>query len=116
MHKDDINTVDWSKVNPNLIATGSNDNKVCVIDIRKLSNENLDIQSLTPAEKSHLNPIVKTFEGHTEPILSVRFCPFDARFLLSSAESVKIWDLQAANAEEQLFFDHIGHINKITDV
>ena len=44
MHKDDINTVDWSKVNTNLIATGSNDNKVCVIDIRKLSSDsNLDI-------------------------------------------------------------------------
>ena len=58
-----------------------------------------------------------TFEGHTEPILSVRFCPFDARYLLSSAESVKIWDMMAApGSDEQLFFDHIGHINKITDV
>ena len=38
VHSDDINTVDWSKINPNLVATGSNDNKVCVIDIRKLSS------------------------------------------------------------------------------
>ena len=38
VHKDDINTIDWSTLNPNLIATGSNDLKVCVIDIRKLSN------------------------------------------------------------------------------
>ena len=44
---------------------------------------------------------MKTFEGHTEPILSVRFCPFDEKFLLSSAESVKIWDLYAVNEEEQ---------------
>ena len=120
MHRDDINTVDWCKSNPNLIATGSNDNKVCVIDIRKLSNDNMDLKggftATTPQEERQRSPIVKIFEGHTEPILSVRFCPFDERFLLSSAESVKIWDLQAVNEEEQLFFDHIGHINKITDV
>ena len=115
MHKDDINTVDWSKVNTNLIATGSNDNKVCVIDIRKLSNDSLDISSLSAADFGR-SPIVKTFIGHTEPILSVRFCPFNERFLLSSAESVKIWDLEAEDPEEKLFFDHIGHINKITDV
>lgn len=114
MHNDDINTVDWSKTNTNLIATGSNDNKVCVIDIRKLSSNNLDISTLSPTDAA--NPIVKTFKGHTEPILSVRFCPFDPRFLLSSAESIKIWDLEAEDPEEQLFFDHIGHINKITDV
>jgi WD40 repeat protein len=94
MHKDDINTVDWSKVNTNLIATGSNDKKVCVIDIRKLSNDSLDISSLSAADFGR-SPIVKTFEGHTEHVLSVRFCPFNARFLLSSAESVKIWDLEA---------------------
>lgn len=92
VHKDDINTVDWSKVNTNYVATGSNDNKVCVIDIRKLSCNSLDIQSLGPQDQ-HRSPVVKVFEGHTEPILSVRFCPFNERFLLSSAESIKIWDL-----------------------
>jgi len=45
--------------------------------------------------------VVRTLEGHTEPILSVRFCPFDARFMLSSAESVKIWDLDAAQGSEE---------------
>ena len=94
MHKDDINTVDWSKVNTNLVATGSNDNRVQVLDVRKLSDSNLDLNSLASSDQSR-NPIVNTFQGHTEPILSVRFCPFDSRFLLSSAESVKIWDLQA---------------------
>ena len=38
VHRDDINTVAWSTLNPNLIATGSNDTKVCVIDVRKFSN------------------------------------------------------------------------------
>ena len=47
VHSHDINTVDWSRVNPNLICTGSNDNKVCVVDIRKLSSASLDIAALT---------------------------------------------------------------------
>ena len=98
-----------------MVSTGSNDNKVQVLDVRKLSDSSLDLSSLSLTDQGR-NPIVKTFYGHTEPILSVRFCPFDSRFLLSSAESVKIWDLQATDPEEQLFFDHIGHINKITDV
>ena len=61
-------------------------------------------------------PVVKVFQGHTEPITGLQFCPFDQRYLISSAESVKIWDLEEPNKEDQLFFDHIGHINKITDV
>jgi len=93
VHMDDINTVDWSRINLNLIATGSNNKKVCVIDIRKLSTHSLDVASLTLPEQNSLSPVINTFEGHTEPILSVRFCPFDGRFLLSSAESVKIWDM-----------------------
>ena len=39
VHNDDINTVDWSKINTNLIATGSNDKKVALIDIRKLDSD-----------------------------------------------------------------------------
>ena len=57
VHKDDINTIDWSILNPNLIATGSNDLKVCVIDIRKLSSSagSMDLKS------SDTTPVVKTF-------------------------------------------------------
>ena len=112
VHKDDINTVDWSTLNPNLIATGSNDLKVCVIDIRKFSNSagSMDLKS------TEASPVVKTFQGHTEPITGLQFCPFDPRYLISSAESVKVWDLEEPNPEEALFFDHIGHINSIKDV
>ena len=46
VHKDDINVVAWSKINPHLIATGSNDTKVCVIDTRKLSS-NLKADGVT---------------------------------------------------------------------
>lgn len=64
VHKDDINTVDWSSLNPNLIATGSNDLKVCVIDIRKFSNStgSMDMKS------TDASPVVRVFQGHTEPI------------------------------------------------
>lgn len=37
VHNDDINTVAWSGLNEHLLATGSNDKKVCLLDIRKLS-------------------------------------------------------------------------------
>lgn len=36
---EDINTVDWSALNDNLIATGSNDKLVKVIDIRNLGGD-----------------------------------------------------------------------------
>ena len=38
IHSDDINCVAWSTLNPFLIATGSNDMKVCITDIRKISS------------------------------------------------------------------------------
>jgi WD40 repeat protein len=38
-HTDDINTVDWCKLDTNYVATGSNDQRVCIIDIRRLSSD-----------------------------------------------------------------------------
>jgi len=35
VHSSDINTVDWSALDNNLIATGSNDTLVKVIDVRQ---------------------------------------------------------------------------------
>lgn len=107
MHHDDINAVDWSEKNPNLVVTGSNDNRVCLLDIRKLS----DSSSASGGQSA----VINVFKGHTEPIQSVQFSPFSSRFLASSAESLKIWDLQATSTDDQLYFDHIGHINKITN-
>ena len=34
VHTDDINTVDWCKVDSNYVATGSNDKTVSIIDVR----------------------------------------------------------------------------------
>ncbi len=42
VHFDDINTVDWSKTDPNYIATGSNDMKVSLLDVRKLTNQDVN--------------------------------------------------------------------------
>ena len=35
VHKSDINTIDWCSKNDNLIATGSNDTLVKILDVRK---------------------------------------------------------------------------------
>tara|TARA_B110000285_G_scaffold76389_1_gene87960 strand:- start:604 stop:846 length:243 start_codon:yes stop_codon:yes gene_type:complete len=34
VHKSDINTVDWNTLNPNLLATGSEDTLVKILDVR----------------------------------------------------------------------------------
>ena len=39
IHLEDINTVDWSALNDNLIATGSNDKLVKVMDLRNLGGD-----------------------------------------------------------------------------
>ena len=39
VHFDDINTVDWCKQDMNYIATGSNDLKTSIIDVRRLTTE-----------------------------------------------------------------------------
>jgi WD40 repeat protein len=55
-HFDDINTVDWCRLDQNYIATGSNDQKVSVLDIRKLSSEANSRSAL--ADKNQLCPAV----------------------------------------------------------
>ena len=39
MHSSDINTVDWCPLNENLIATGSNDTLVKIVDLRNLNKD-----------------------------------------------------------------------------
>ena len=54
VHKSDINTVDWSPLNVNLIATGSEDTLVKVLDVRRANG--ID------------NPIVKTLHKHSSKV------------------------------------------------
>jgi len=80
VHKSDINTVDWSPLNNNLIATGSEDKLVKIIDTRKVNGKE--------------NPIVKTLHKHQSKVQGVKFCPFDSRYLASSGDSLIFWDIK----------------------
>jgi WD40 repeat protein len=80
VHKSDINTVDWNPLNDNLIATGSEDTLVKLIDIRRVNGKD--------------NPIVKTLHKHSSKVQGVKFCPFNSRFLASSGDSLIFWDIK----------------------
>ncbi len=80
--------MDWCRLDSNYVATGSNDKRVCVIDIRKLSSDaeqSLDINDFKAA--------VNYLEGHSSSINVVRFSPFSKNHLASSSDSLIIWDL-----------------------
>lgn len=65
LHASDINAVDWSKMNSNLIATGSNDTLVKIIDSRKAYQE---------SSKSVIKILVK----HKAKVQSVKFSTFSS--------------------------------------
>ena len=54
VHKSDINTVDWNPLDDNLIATGSEDTLVKILDVRKANGKE--------------NPIVKTLHKHQSKV------------------------------------------------
>eukprot|EP00347_Sterkiella_histriomuscorum_P008918 403343245 len=110
VHQDDINTVDWSKVDCNLVATGSNDKKVVLIDIRKLTQESNEHSGTAPCPA-----IVRTLEGHQSSINVVRFSPFSADYIASSSEALFIWDLRNQSQNDPIFFKHAGHVGQIVD-
>lgn len=79
VHKSDINTVDWSPLNTNLIATGSEDTLVKVLDLRKANGKE--------------NPIIRSLQKHSSKVQGVKFCPFNSRYLASSGDSLIFWDI-----------------------
>ena len=83
VHKSDINTVDWSNLNPNLLATGSEDTLVKILDARMAYDT-----------KHFGNPIIKTLYKHKKKVQGVKFSPFDSRYLASSGDSLVIWDIK----------------------
>ena len=74
VHSKDINTVDWSKHDEHLLATGSNDTTVNLIDLRKPG-------------------IISTFYKHESKVAQVKFCDFDRRYLASSGDNLIFWDI-----------------------
>ena len=89
VHKSDINTVDWSYLNPNLLATGSEDTLVKILDVRKAYDT-----------KQFGNPIIETLCKHSSKVQGVKFSPFDSRYLASSGDSLVIWDIKNLGSEE----------------
>ena len=112
MHHSDINTVDWSPQNEHLLATGSNDTTVKIIDLRKL-----------PSDPMASTPILNTLRGHRAKVQTVKFSPFSSRYVASSGDSLILWDIEANNTgeeelkcpEEHIILDHIGHIGTVSD-
>lgn len=128
MHKSDINTVDWSPLNNNLIATGSEDTLVKVLDLRRANGKD--------------NPIVKTLHKHNSKVQGVKFCPFNSRYLASSGDSLIFWDIKDltnhshhevtskldfdcghfenhetkdCTCDQSIILNHIGHIGMVSD-
>ena len=89
VHLSDINTVDWSPCNDNLIATGSNDTTVKIIDLRKFKSNHLVCDS----QDMEQSPVVNVLRKHQSKVQTVRFCPFNERYLASSGDSLVFWDL-----------------------
>lgn len=85
IHKDDINTVDWNKIDQNYVVTGSSDCKACLIDIRKLTSS---------TDNNSSKAIVRELVGHTNSINVVRFSPFSSDYIATSGECLIIWDLK----------------------
>ena len=90
VHKSDINTVDWSSQNDNLLATGSNDTLVKILDIRKAYNL---IGSASPKVNSSQSPIIQTLHKHQSKVHVVKFANFSRHYLASCGDSLLFWDL-----------------------
>lgn len=80
--------MDWSILNPNLVATGSEDTLVKIIDTRMAYDT-----------KEFGNPIIKTLCKHKSKVQGVKFSPFDSRYLASSGDSLVIWDINNIGTE-----------------
>uniref|UniRef100_A0A5B6ZR83 Putative WD-40 repeat-containing protein MSI4 n=1 Tax=Davidia involucrata TaxID=16924 RepID=A0A5B6ZR83_DAVIN len=114
-HNADLHCVDWNPHDENLILTGSADHSVRMFDRRNLTSNGVG------------SPIHK-FEGHKAAVLCVQWSPDKSSVFGSSAEDglLNIWDYdqvgkkkergtRAPNSPPGLFFQHVGHRDKIVD-
>lgn len=115
-HMVDLHCVDWNSNDQNLILTGAADGQVKLYDRRNLGT-NGD------------STAIHTFEGHSEPVLCVQWCPDQTSVFGSCAEDnlVNVWDSAKVvpnkslgkGVEEEpetgLIFKHIGHRDKVVD-
>ena len=106
-HMHEINSLDFNKQDPNLLATGSSDKTVAVWDIRNMQKK------------------LASLEFHKEPVSGLKWAPFSTTLLASYSNDrrVLLWDLSRLssspeNKEEppELLFIHAGHTAKVSDV
>lgn len=105
-HQHPSNTLAFSPLDPNFIATGADDSTVRVWDLRG---------SAEP---------IRELRGHSQQVRVIRWSPHD-RFLVASGGNdrrIKIWDITLAHEDEdpegppELVFIHGGHVSRITDL
>ena len=95
--------MDWSCCDENLLATGSNDTFVKVLDLRRASN----LLGTSPAKvPAHLSPVVATLHKHQSKVHMVKFASFSSRYLASSGDSLIFWDLKQLESVK-----NIVHVN-----
>mmetsp|Transcript_14783 Transcript_14783/g.23291 ORF Transcript_14783/g.23291 Transcript_14783/m.23291 type:complete len:395 (-) Transcript_14783:412-1596(-) len=99
MHKDLINTIDWSP-NGNMIATGSNDKEVRIWAVSKvLGPPTIDRGCVMTCSTGD--------QAHGARVHRVAFAPDSERCLSASADcTVKMWHLLRAGVCERTFSQH----------
>jgi peroxin-7 len=74
LHDSDINSVDWNPFDQNILATGSNDKLIKLVDIRRISSEKMS------------NPVCEVLRKHHSKVQTVRFSPFNSKRLVSAGD------------------------------
>eukprot|EP00897_Mesotaenium_endlicherianum_P007866 jgi/Mesen1/7107/ME000369S06430 len=113
----DLHCVDWNALDDNLLLTGAADASVKLFDRRKLTGGSAGGEEAAP---------VRSFEGHSEAVLCVQWCPDRATVFGSCAEDglLNLWDTSQHQSEkgakkdaapDGLLFQHAGHRDKVVD-
>mmetsp|Transcript_12527 Transcript_12527/g.35394 ORF Transcript_12527/g.35394 Transcript_12527/m.35394 type:complete len:451 (-) Transcript_12527:1274-2626(-) len=111
-HSSDVQCVDWSPLDSNLVVTGAADSSLHTWDLRALHGP------------------VASFRGHKGSILRVQWSPDSRSVFASGGEDalLNVWDLDKASgpsagegggrfqgAPEGLLFQHCGHRGSVVD-
>lgn len=111
-----INSLAFSPFSRNLLAIGSTNSNISLLDTRKLDNKN------------GTAGLLHTMMGHTDGITSMDFSPHKDGILASGSQDRRLilWDLTKIGEEQQqedaedgcpeLFMMHAGHTAGVTDL
>jgi len=112
VHSSDVNVISWNTKRAFLLASGGDDGKLNILDLRKLRDQNF-------------KPMF-SFDFHKKPITSLEWNPNDDSGLAVTSEddSASMWDLslspektnlKGVDIPSQLMFVHQGQ-NEIKDI